>query len=45
MKRMSLKAADELARLIYADVISPAIDEVNQHWEQLSDAKENDQLN
>jgi hypothetical protein len=45
VKRLDLKAADELSRLIYADVVASAIDEVNRAWEELNRAKDNDQLN
>jgi hypothetical protein len=34
-----------LSRLIYADVVASAIDEVNRAWEELNRAKDNDQLN
>jgi len=45
VKRMDLKAANELSRLIYADVVATAIDEINRSWEEYNRAKDNDSFN
>ncbi len=42
--RMDLDSAKEMARLIYTDVVAPAIAEVDNHWEELNRAKDANRL-
>ena len=44
-KKMELKEAAAMAVLIYADIIAPALDEMNRQWEEMNRAKDNDGLN
>ncbi len=45
VRHLSFKLAADLARLIYADIVSPAVEEERKTWEELNHAKDNGNFN
>jgi hypothetical protein len=45
VKHLDFKRAADLARIIYADVVAPAVDEERKLWEQANQARETDSFN
>jgi len=45
VRYVDYKKAAELAKLIYADVVAPAVDFERRSWEDLNRAKESNSIN